>query len=73
MDPSIQLLEIAPGLKNSLIEAGLSIQSILNAGPSEVASLLGIESYVAKIIFDAAKKFVRENSLLTDATPAAAF
>jgi hypothetical protein len=50
----------------------LSIQSILNAGPSEVASLLGIESYVAKIIFDAAKKIVQENSLLTDATPAAA-
>lgn len=72
MDPSIQLLEIAPGLKNSLMEAGLSIQSILNAGPSEVASLLGIESYVAKIIFDAAKKIVQENSLLTDVTPAAA-
>ena len=72
MDPSIQLLEIAPGLKNSLIEAGLSIQSILNAGPSEVASLLGIESYVAKIIFDAAKKVVQENSVLTDATLAAA-
>ena len=72
MDPSIQLLEIAPGLKNSLMEAGLSIQSILNAGPSEVASLLGIESYVVKLIFDAAKKFVQENSLLTDSTPAAA-
>jgi hypothetical protein len=72
MDPSIQLLEIAPGLKDSLIEAGLSIQSILNAGPSEIASLLGIESYVAKIIFDAAKKIVQENSLFTDVTQAAA-
>ena len=72
MDPSVQLLEIAPGLKNSLMEAGLSIQFILNAGPSEVASILGIESYVAKIIFDAAKKIVQENSLFTDAAPAAA-
>jgi hypothetical protein len=72
MDPSIQLLEIAPGLKNSLMEAGLSIRFILTAGPSEVASILGIESYVAKIIFDAAKKIVQENSLLTDTTPAAA-
>ena len=72
MDPSIQLLEIAPGLKNSLMEAGLSIQFILTAGPSEVASILGIESYVAKIIFDAAKKIVQENSLITDTTPAAA-
>jgi hypothetical protein len=72
MDPSIELLEIAPGLKNSLVEAGLSIQFILNAGPSELASLLGIESYVAKIIFNAAKKIVQEKSLLTDATAAAA-
>jgi hypothetical protein len=72
MDPSIQLLEIAPGLKNSLMEAGLSIRFILTAGPSEIASILGIESYVAKLIFDAAKKFVQENSLLTDSTPAAA-
>ena len=72
MDPSIQLLEIAPGLKNSLMEAGLSILFILTAGPSEVASILGIESYVAKIIFDAAKKIVQENTLLTDTTPAAA-
>ena len=72
MDPSIQLLEIAPGLKNSLMEAGLTIRFILTAGPSEVASILGIESYVAKIIFDAAKKIVQENTLLTDTTPAAA-
>lgn len=72
MDPSIQLLEIAPGLKNSLMEAGLSIRFILTAGPSEVASILGIESYVAKIIFEAAKKIVQENTLLTDTTPAAA-
>ena len=71
MDPSIQLLEIAPGLKNSLMEAGLSIRFILTVGPSEVASILGIESYVAKIIFDAAKKFVQD-SLLTDTTPATA-
>jgi hypothetical protein len=72
MDPSIRLLEIAPGLKNSLMEAGLSIRFIITAGPSEVASILGIESYVAKIIFDAAKKIVQENSLLTETTPAAA-
>ena len=72
MDPSIQLLEIAPGLKNSVMEAGLSIRFILTAGPSEVASILGIESYVAKIIFDAAKKIVQENSLLTDTASTAA-
>ena len=61
MDPSIHLLEIAPGLKDSLINAGFTIKSIVKSGPSELASTLGIESYVAKIIFDAAKKFVDEN------------
>ena len=70
MDPSIQLLEIAPGLKDSVSKAGFTIDSILSAGPTEVASALGIESYVAKIIFDAAKKFVEENTLLGDPTTA---
>jgi hypothetical protein len=70
MDPSIQLLEIAPGLKDSLTKAGFTIDTILSAGPTEVASALGIESYVAKIIFDAAKKIVEENTLLGDPTTA---
>jgi hypothetical protein len=70
MDPSIQLLEIAPGLKDSLTKAGFTIDTILSAGPTEVASALGIESYVAKIIFDAAKKIVEENTLLVDPTTA---
>jgi hypothetical protein len=68
MDPSIQLLEIAPGLKDSLVNTGFTIESIVNAGPNEVALALGIESYVAKIIFDAAKKIVQENTLLGDPT-----
>ena len=68
MDPGIQLLEIAPGLKDLLVNTGFTIESIVNEGPNEVASALGIESYVAKIIFDAAKKIVEENILLGDPT-----
>ena len=68
MDPGIQLLEIAPGLKDSLVNTGFTIESIVNAGPNEVASALGKEPYVAKIIFDAAKKIVEENALLGDPT-----
>ena len=68
MDPSIQLLEIAPGLKDSLVNAGFTIESIVNAGPNKIALALGIESYVAKIIFDAAKKTVEENTLLGQPT-----
>jgi hypothetical protein len=70
MDPSIQLLEIAPGLKDSLAKAGFTVESILSAGPTEVAFALGIESYVAKIIFDAAKRIVEETTLLGDPTAA---
>jgi len=70
MDPSIQLLEIAPGLKDSLAKAGFTVESILSAGPTEVAFALGIESYVAKIIFDAAKRIVEETTLLGDPTTA---
>lgn len=68
MDPSIHLLEIAPGLKDSLVNARFTIESIVNAGPNEIALALGIESYVAKIIFDAAKKIVEENTLLGQPT-----
>jgi hypothetical protein len=70
MDPSIQLLEIAPGLKDSLAKAGFTVESILSVGPTEVASALGIESYIAKIIFDAAKRIVEETTLLGDPTTA---
>lgn len=64
MGNSIQLLEIAPALKHLLMNAGFTIEYILNSGPAEIAATLGIELYVAKIIFDAAKKNVNERSFI---------
>ena len=61
MDHGIDALEIATGLKNALINSGLTIESILNSGPVEIASVLGIDVYVAKIIFDATEKSVNNN------------
>ncbi|MBV9666753.1 MAG: hypothetical protein JO327_01345 [Nitrososphaeraceae archaeon] len=58
---SIHALEIADGLKDALLQADFTIQSILKHGPAEIASIMGIESYVAEIIFNAAKKAVRSN------------
>ena len=57
MKSSIEDLEIASGLKKMLIDAGFTADSILYYGINEISSILGIEIYVAKIIFDAAKKF----------------
>ena len=64
----IHTLEIANGLKDALIDADFTIESILNSGPNGIASAMGIDPYVTKIIFNAAKKavenkdFVRQES-----------
>ena len=67
MDPVIQMMEIAPGLKEMLSDAGFTIETILKSGPSEIAVLLGIDLYVAQIIFDSAKKTIdKTSSLIAD-------
>ncbi|MDQ3869606.1 MAG: hypothetical protein M3250_08620 [Thermoproteota archaeon] len=67
MDPAIQMMEIAPGLKEMLSDAGFTIETILKSGPSEIAVLLGIDLYVAQIIFDSAKKTIdKTSSLIAD-------
>ena len=53
---NIRALEIADGLKDALIHADFTIESILEYGPNEIASIVGIDPYVAEIIFNAAKK-----------------
>jgi hypothetical protein len=64
LESGIQQLEIAPGLKESLLKSGLTVESIVLEGPDAVSTALGIETYVAKIIYDAAKKITAENSML---------
>ncbi len=57
MNPGIQMLEVAIGIKDSLMAAGFtSLDSLLRSSPTEIATILGIEFYVAKIIIDAAKR-----------------
>lgn len=48
-------LSIADGLKELLIEYGFTRQKILRIQSSQLASILGIEDYVGKIIYNAAK------------------
>ena len=52
----INTLEIANGLKDALIRSGFTIESIPKHGPSKIASIMGIDPYVAETIFNAAKK-----------------
>ena len=57
MNPGIQMLELAIGIKEVLIDAGFTtIDSLVRMSPSEIAAILGIELYVGKIIIEAAKQ-----------------
>jgi hypothetical protein len=49
-------LRIADGLKELLIDYGFTRQKILRIQASQLASILGIEDYVGKIIYKAAKR-----------------
>ncbi len=56
MTPGIQMLEVAIGIKDSLIAAGFtSLDSLLRSSPTDIAAILGIELYVAKLIIEAAR------------------
>lgn len=52
----LKSLKIADGLRDLLLEYGFTKQRILKIQPENLASILGIEEYVAKIIHNAAKQ-----------------
>ncbi|HEY7079688.1 MAG TPA: hypothetical protein VH500_08305 [Nitrososphaeraceae archaeon] len=64
MESGIQLLEIASGLKELLLSTGFTVDSIVSEGPDAISRELGIEPYVAKIIYDEAKKITAESPLV---------
>jgi hypothetical protein len=49
-------LPIADGLKELLIDYGFTPQRILRIQSTDLGSILGIEDYVAKIIYNSAKR-----------------
>jgi hypothetical protein len=62
---SVQDLELAQGIKDSLMQAGFdTIDSILKNTPSQISNKLGIEPYVAQIIMEAAKRATGESSII---------
>ncbi len=52
----IQDLPIADGLKDVLIDHRFTMRRMLEVQPNNLASMLGIEEYVAKIIHNAARR-----------------
>jgi hypothetical protein len=57
MESDIQALELATGIKDSLTKSGFTtISIILSSTTTEISKKLGIDLYVAQIIFEEAKK-----------------
>jgi len=73
MESDIQLLELAPGIKDALINSGfLTIKSILNNTTEGIASKVGVDLYIAQIIFQEAKRVAAEMTKISaslDANP----
>jgi hypothetical protein len=53
-DNMINHLDIAEGLKNILVSQGFNLELLLIMRPPDLAEMLGIDEYVAKIIIGAA-------------------
>ena len=47
---TINELDIADGLKHILISHGVTVEALLNTSPMMIATMLGIDQYVANII-----------------------
>ena len=68
MSPGIQMLEVAIGIKDSLMAAGFtSLDSLLRSSPTDIAAILGIDLYVAKLIIDAARSAAAQYGIEQDA------
>jgi hypothetical protein len=78
MESDIQLLELASGIKDALINSEfLTIKSILNSTAADIANKVGVDLYIAQIIFQEAKRVAAEMTKVSGsldvsiATPAA--
>jgi hypothetical protein len=60
-DKRLECLNIPKGLVESLNSAGFSIEIIINSHPSDIAQILGMDDYVAQIIYHEAKYYYQMN------------
>jgi small basic protein len=58
MASDIHLLELASGIKDSLVRAGfLTVESILASNITDLSNKVGVDLYIAQIIIQEAEKF----------------
>jgi hypothetical protein len=62
VDDWVQELDIADGLKQLMIDADLTIESVTGLDYLEVGEVLHIDSYVGKLIVEAAQKVIQERN-----------
>lgn len=55
IDKRLGFVNIPKGLVESLNNAGFTIEMILNSRPSDIAQILGIDDYIAQIIYQETK------------------
>ncbi|HEX6647440.1 MAG TPA: hypothetical protein VF047_09695 [Nitrososphaeraceae archaeon] len=60
-DEKLEYLDISKGLVEVLHTNGFTVEKILEYGPSQIAKILGIDEYVAQIIFNETSKTISNN------------
>ena len=61
IDERLGSINIPKGLVESLNNAGFTIEMILNSKPADIAEILGIDDYVAQIIYQESKYYYQMN------------
>jgi hypothetical protein len=61
IDERLGFVNIPKGLVESLNNAGFTIEMILNSKPTAIAEILGIDDYVAQIIYQESKYYYQMN------------
>jgi len=56
----VQELDVADGLKQLLINAGFTVESVIGLGYREVSEVLHIDPYVGKLIVEAVQSVIQE-------------
>lgn len=62
----VQELDVAEGLKQLLIDADVTIESIIGLGYRELSEMLHIDLYVGELIIEAVQKLIQERNLSHD-------
>ena len=62
-DKRLEGINIPKGLVDALNNAGFTIEMILNSHSSDIAQILGIDDYVAQIIYQETKYYYQMNLL----------